>query len=88
MANTEQNGNNGGNGNGREKVEISFPREEYKALEKCAAEKDESINSVVCQFVKNAIHKDELRKIVSKACEDGKLSEDSKACKYVEKDVD
>jgi hydroxymethylglutaryl-CoA reductase len=46
--------------------------------------KDVSINAAV----KNAIHKDELRKIVSKACEDGKLSEDSKACKYVEKDVD
>ena len=47
-------------------------------------EKDVSINAAV----KDAIHKDELRKIVSKACEDGKLSEDSKACKYVEKDVD
>jgi hypothetical protein len=88
MTSSDSNGYNNGNGNGREKVEISFPREEYKALEKCAAEKDESINSVVRQSVKNAIHKDELRKIVSKACEDGKLSEDSKACKYVEKDVD
>jgi len=55
-----------------------------KTRRTCEDEKDVSINAAV----KNAIHKDELRKIVSKACEDGKLSEDSKACKYVEKDVD
>jgi hypothetical protein len=85
---TSDNNGNNGNGNGRDKVEISFPRDEYKALEKCAEDKDVSINAVVRESVKNAIHKDELRKIVSKACEDGKLSEDSKACKYVEKDVD
>ncbi|HXX96929.1 MAG TPA: hypothetical protein VEL11_07420 [Candidatus Bathyarchaeia archaeon] len=50
--------NNGNNGNGREKVEISFPREEYKALERCAENRDISINTVVRESVKNAIHKD------------------------------
>jgi len=81
--------NNGGNkGNGREKVEISFPSEEYKALEKCAEDKDLSINAFIRESVNNTVHKRELRDIVRKACDDGKLSDDSKACKYVEREVD
>jgi len=68
MVNTEhQNGNNG-NGS-REKVEISFPREEYNALTKCAEDKDVSINAYIRESVKNSIQKRELHDIVSRACE-------------------
>ncbi|MGC2572826.1 MAG: hypothetical protein WA364_15050 [Candidatus Nitrosopolaris sp.] len=82
MANTEQNGGN--NGNGREKVEISFPREELKALEKCAEEKDLSVNAIILESVKNTIHKGKVREILAKECqENGKLDPESRTCKLV-----
>jgi hypothetical protein len=78
-----QNNGNGKNGNGngsndKEKVEISFPREEYKALEKCAENKDISVSAIIRESVKNKIHKGKVREILARACEDNKLDPESK----------
>jgi hypothetical protein len=47
-----------------------------------------TVNSYVRDAVKNSVQKKELKDLVRKACSENKLAEDSKACKYVEKDVD
>ena len=72
------------NENGK-KIEVSLSKEQLSRLEDYAERKDTSVNSVVRDSIDGHLDWCDTKKIISDACEEGSLRENSKVCQHLEK---
>jgi predicted DNA-binding protein len=88
MANSNgRNGySNGSNGNGKERLDFSIPSELNERLEAFAVAEDRSVQSVLRDSVERYLDRRDVKAVISEACSKGKLREESRTCKYVERD--
>jgi hypothetical protein len=79
--NDERNNENGG----RTTIEVSLKNREFKKVEKLAEESGESVEKFTHHNIHQAIHHAELKEVIAEGCSDGRISENSKVCRAIEK---
>jgi predicted transcriptional regulator len=76
--------NNGSNG--KEQLDFSISSELNERLEAFAVAEDKSVQSVLRDSVERYLDRRDVKAVIKEACSKGKLREESRTCKYVERD--
>ena len=77
--------NNNGNGNGKKTIELNLSSETYRNIEDLSDSRGQSVNTFLKEAVNDSINRAELHSVIKEACDEERLSADSKVCKFVEK---
>lgn len=71
------------NGNGKKTLKLELKRKTFDKVEKLSEKRDETPEKWIVGSIYDRIHHAEVFKVIEEGCLDGRISENSKACKAI-----